>query len=78
VLLPSVARNWIGQCGRNFFGKFVLARGRRKGYRKVLQGKEMIPKDDEIIDPVKDQDKLNVRELNEDAYEDLTLSIAGG
>jgi hypothetical protein len=43
----------------------------------VLQGKETIPKDDEIIYPVKNQDKLKLRELNEDAYEDLILSIEG-
>jgi hypothetical protein len=54
-----------------------LARGRRRGYKKVLLGKEKMPSDAETIDPVKDQEKSKLQEQNEDAYEDLIMSIDG-
>ena len=57
-----------------------LARARRKGYKKILLGTVSVPSDDEDLsqltaDEIKEKEKL--RELNEDAYEDLILSING-
>ena len=58
-----------------------LARARRKGYKKILLGKEVVPDDatdlTTIIDADERKKKEKVRELNEDAYEDLILSING-
>ena len=58
-----------------------LARARRKGYKKILLGKEKVPDDatdlNAIIDADEKKKKEKLRELNEDAYEDLILSING-
>jgi len=56
-----------------------LARARRKGYKKILLGKEVILEDatdlNTIIDADDKKKKEKLRELNEDAYEDFILSI---
>ncbi len=58
-----------------------LARARRKGYKVILLGKELVPDDNEdlslITDAEEKKKKEKLRELNEDAYEDLILSING-
>ena len=54
-----------------------LARGRRRGYKKILTGAEKVPADKTVIDTStpagKEQERI--QEANEDAYEDLILSI---
>ena len=58
-----------------------LARARRKGYKKNLLGKEEVPDDETDLSTFDDAEerkaKKKLRELNEDAYEDLILSING-
>ena len=56
-----------------------LARGRKKGYKDILLGKTNVPSaidadDDEVT--LSEEDK-KTRELNEEAYIDLVLSING-
>ena len=62
-----------------WFEKF-LARGKRKGYKKLLTGRERIPTANEYElaldgNPAEDQEIVRLAELNEEAYEDLVLSI---
>ena len=52
-----------------------LAKSKRYGYKSLLLGRETIPKSTDILDPVQDEDKIKIRELNDDAYSDLVLSI---
>ena len=58
-----------------------LARANRKGYKGVLTGDDTVPDDDEDISLEPDKDKrkmkLELRRLNEEAYEDLVLSVDG-
>ena len=51
-----------------------LARARRKGYKKILKGTETAPKDSETIDETTTE-LIRLQEANENAYEDLILSI---
>ena len=37
-----------------------LAKARRKGYKKVLLGKESIPKDSDVLDQNTDQDEIEI------------------
>ena len=52
-----------------------LARARRKGYKKILLGKDIVPDDavdlNAITDKNEKKEKKKLRELNEDACEDL-------
>ena len=51
---------------------------RLKGYKKILQGKETIPNDNQNISEISNEtEKKKIRELNEDAYKYLLLSITG-
>jgi hypothetical protein len=52
-----------------------LAKSRRYGYKDLLLGRLSIPKSSNILDPVKDQDKVKTQVLNEDAYSHLIVSI---
>jgi len=54
-----------------------LAQARRKKFREILQGTIPIPKDNEKFDLNKpdDKEKLEIREKNELAFEELVLSI---
>ena len=54
-----------------------LARAKRKGYKDVLIGKTAVVKDTIVIADadVNKAEKLKARELNEQAYADLILSI---
>ena len=61
-----------------------LAKARRSGYKSILLGKTIVPKDDEDITKNADgttasaddvKKKQNLRDLNEEAYEELLLSI---
>ncbi len=57
-----------------------LARARRKGYKKILLGSITVPSDDTDFGSLtakdrKEQEKL--QDLNEEAYEDLILSVNG-
>ena len=58
-----------------------LARARRKGYKKILLGKEVVPDDSADLSNIDNEEERKgnekLRELNEDAYEDLILSING-
>ena len=56
-----------------------LARAKGKGYRDVLKGKTTVPDDSHVIDESTDAGKLELkaRQANENAYEDLILSIDG-
>ena len=57
-----------------------LARARRKGYKKILIGKVKVPSDSEDFSSESatvQKEKTELREKNEEAYEDLILSIAG-
>ena len=58
-----------------------LARSRRKGYKSILQGKAVVPPDCLSLVSIADTDsrkeKQKLRDLNEEAYEDLILSING-
>ena len=57
-----------------------MARGKRKGYAKLLLGKVKIPTQDELElaelgTSDEDQEKVTIGALNELAFEDLILSI---
>ena len=52
-----------------------LAKSKRYGYKDLLMGKLTIPKSTEILDSVTDADRIKIKDLNEDAYSDLVLSI---
>ena len=58
-----------------------LAQARRKGYKVILLGKEVVPEDGEDLTTITNAEekkkKEKLRELNEDAYKDLILSING-
>ena len=56
-----------------------LARANKKGYKKLLVGSEKAPKDGETWDArtTEGKEKKRLREANEEAYEDLILSIDG-
>ena len=58
-----------------------LARANRKGYKDILVGTETVPDDNEDISLETDQEikksKLELRRLNEEAYEDLVLAVDG-
>ena len=58
-----------------------LARARRKGYKKILLGKEAVPDDSTDLSSIDNEEERKgnekLHELNEDAYEDLILSING-
>ena len=58
-----------------------LARANRKGYKSVLVGTVTVPDDHEDISLETDKDKkkqkLELRRLNEEAYEDLVLAVDG-
>ena len=56
-----------------------LAKANRRGFKKVLLGKEIPPSESEILDASKDSDKekVRMRKANENAYEELLLSIDG-
>ena len=63
------------------WSKKFLTRSRRKGYNDILQGKDSVPPDSEDLTAISDDDtckaKEKLRDLNEEAYEDLILSITG-
>ena len=52
-----------------------MARVKRRGYKHILLGKEMIPKSTETLDETKDSEKIQIRELNETAYGDLVTAM---
>ena len=54
-----------------------LAWARRRGYKKILKGTETAPKDNEEFDEATDEGKkkLKSQQANENAYEELLLSI---
>lgn len=57
-----------------------LARARRKGYKKILLGTVQVPEDSldlSGLEAIEKKEKEELRELNEEAYEDLILSISG-
>ena len=56
-----------------------LARGRRKGYKSILRGTEKVPISTAVIDISTNEgnDAKKARDGNNDAYEDLILSIDG-
>ena len=56
-----------------------LAKANVKGYKKILLGTEVSPKDDESFDDTtpEGKEKKRMREANESAYTDLILSIDG-
>ena len=58
-----------------------LARARRSGYKTILLGKTSVPKDSVDLDTITDETMRKrlkeIRILNEDAYEELLLSIDG-
>ncbi len=58
-----------------------MARGKRKGYKKLLQGKEKIQTNDEyklaVLGNSKEDKKIKKNgDLNEEAYKDIILSMA--
>ena len=56
-----------------------LTRSKNKGYRNILNGKIKVPEDSKVINSTTDEGKeeLKARKANDDAYEDLILSIEG-
>ncbi len=58
-----------------------LARANRKGYKGILVGTDTVPDDNEDITLETDKEirksKLELRRLNEEAYEDLVLAVDG-
>ena len=54
-----------------------LARAKRKGYKNVLLGKEVAPKDSVVIDNSTSAGKeaMRKRDANKLAFEELILSI---
>ncbi len=69
------ASNWDG------WSEKFMSRGKRKGYKKLLQGKEKIPTNDKyelaVLGNSKEDEKIKkISDLNEEAYENIILSIA--
>jgi len=56
-----------------------LAKANSKGYRKILLGAQVAPKDDEILDETTEDGRLKrtARDANEQAFTDLILSVDG-
>ena len=54
-----------------------MTRGKRKEYKKLLQGKVRIPTQNEYDEAIAkgDKEKTKIGELNEEAFEDIILSI---
>jgi hypothetical protein len=67
----GASRNWEG------WNEKFCARGRRKGYKKLLLGEEAVPTQSEFDKAVADSDEKTKKlgELNEEAFEDIILSI---
>ena len=61
------------------WSKKFLSRANKKGYKKILLGKEIVPDDNVDIESEVDEKKKEkmqeLRRLNEDAFEDLVLAI---
>ena len=61
------------------WSKKFLSRANKKGYKKILLGKEIAPNDSVDIesetDDKKKQKMKELRSLNEDAFEDLVLAV---
>ncbi len=68
--------NWDG------WSKKFMEHGKSKGYRKILQGKEQFPTNREYelitgLGSSKEDEKVKKNgDLNDEAYEDIILSIA--
>ena len=58
------------------WSKRFLAAADKKKYKEVLLGKEVIPKNDEVLDESVDADKskIQIRKANANAYHDLVLA----
>ena len=58
-----------------------LARANRKGYKGILLGEEEVPDDEVDTELIEDEDKrkkqCELKKKNQEAYEDLALSIDG-
>ena len=58
-----------------------LARANRKGYKGILVGTDIVPDDHENLSLETNKEvkrtKLELRRLNEEAYEDLVLAVDG-
>ena len=67
-LLPFDGKkeNWL------MWSEKFLAKAKKKGYKKILLGKETIPPDSP---KVTDKAALQTRELNDEAYNDLILAM---
>ena len=61
------------------WSKKFLSRANKKGYKKILLGKEIAPNDSVDIesetDDKKKQKMKELRSLNEDVFEDLVLAV---
>jgi hypothetical protein len=61
------------------WSKKFLAKSRKKGYKQILQGRELAPEEETDLSQINDKAVRKrmelVRELNKDAHEDLLLSI---
>ena len=59
------------------WSKQFLARAHKKGYKAILEGKVQVPHDNEVIPDDNDANKkkLLARQMNEEAYSDLLLSM---
>jgi hypothetical protein len=55
----------------------LLAAAKRKGYKEIILGRVVIPKDDVVLSSTIDKDKesIKTREQNEYIYSDLILAI---
>ena len=63
------ASNWEG------WSEKFLARAKRKGYKELLTGKKNVPTKEDLDDDKVDAEITKLGELNEEAFEDIILSI---
>ena len=55
-------------------GKFI-ARANKKGYRNVILGLEIVPKQTEILDSNTHKKEIEIREANQEAFDDLMMAM---
>ena len=63
------ANNWEG------WSEKFLARAKRKGYKELLMGTKAIPTKDALAADQVDPKDVEIGDLNEEAFEDIILSI---
>ena len=54
-----------------FWAPLFLAHADAKGYRGIAEGDDEVPNDDEVLDPIADRKKIQMKKLNKTGYSEL-------